>query len=121
MGNHKKNNPRLGSTRAKLTFDDGFAEKPTHRIIGFTTEKDKGISMLELIQNKFNISEYEFKEAFKKKLSEWQKEFQEPTEYKKTYPKKFSLKDEKPQFTRDERGQIISPFGEKAKELRDDK
>lgn len=103
-----------GKTKAKLTFHDGFKEEPTHRITAYINEKNKGISMLELIQNKFSISEQEFKEAFKRKLSEWQKDAWEETKQ----PKKWELKDKPTRFTKDEKGRIISPFSPKAKELR---
>jgi len=119
MGNKKRNGFTFGRTKAKLTFHEGFKEEPTHRIVGQVTEKDKGISMLELIQCKFNISYEEFKDVFKRKLSEWQKDAFTPTEYKEVYPRRFSLKDEKPQFTKDEKGRIISPFSNKAKELKE--
>ena len=93
-----------GRTRAKLSFDDGFAERPFYAIKAFTTEKHKGMDMLDLIIQNFGISEKEMKEAFRIKMEEFNYDAMQPT----IAPKGF--KQEEIKFTRDEKGNIISPF-----------
>ncbi len=104
--------PRL---RAKLSFDEGFAEMPLYSIKAFTSEKEKGIDMIELIKTNFNINGGDMDLAFKKKMEEWQEEAMKPTE--------LSIEARRTQvkikWTRDENGNLISPFSNKAKELRE--
>jgi hypothetical protein len=97
--------------RAKLSFDDGFAESPIYSIKGMTTEKNKGINMLELIEDHFKISKEDRKKAFVAKMSEINALAIQPTEQ----PKGFKHK--KIEWTRDEKGEIISPFKSKNKDL----
>jgi len=99
--------------RAKLTFDEGFAEDPLYSIKAFTNEKDKGINMIELIKNNFNINGEDVDLAFKKKMAEWQEEAMKPTEVTAEI-RRVQIK-----WTRDEKGNFISPFSKKAKELRE--
>lgn len=106
----KKNfvRPRL---RAKLSFDEGYAENPVYSIKGFTTEKEKGIDMIELIKNNFHINGEDEKLAFKKKMEEWQQDLNKPDDHTKEAEKNLT----KVKWTKDERGNIISPFSVKNK------
>jgi len=79
--------------RAKLTFDDGYAENPIYLIKAITTEKDKGLDMVDLIRNNFNLTLEEIRKNFLKKLEEERKKI----------------------WTRDERGNITSPFRKELK------
>lgn len=90
--------------RAKLSFDEGYAEKPHYSIKAFTTEKDKGMNMMELIEDNFSISEEDRKAWFQKKLAEFNADAMTPT----VMPK--SLADKQVKFTRDDKGKIVSPF-----------
>ena len=60
----------MNKLKARLSFDDGFAESPLYSIKAFTNEKDKGISMIELIQDNFSISSLDVKEFQQNKFSE---------------------------------------------------
>jgi len=114
MGNKfkkKKNLVKL-RLRAKLSFDEGYAENPIYSIKAFTNEKNRGIDMIELIKNNFHINKEDINLAFKKKMEEWQEDFQKPTIYSKEVEK--TLK--KIEWTRDEKGNIISPFSIKKKQ-----
>lgn len=109
MSNKNKDRKRnrsnfLNNLRAKLSLDDGFAERPIYSIKGRTTEKDKGISMLELIEDQFNISKEDREKAFRKKMNDFNDLAMQPTEY----PKGFEP--EKIKFTRDSKGNLASPF-----------
>jgi len=104
----------LRNIRARLTFDEGFAESPIDRIIASITEKDKGIMMLERIENRFNISEKDRREAIERTLAEMNAREEVamtptiiPEEMKKRQVR------EPPKWTRDEKGNIISPFKSK--------
>ena len=106
----------LSYLRARLTLDDGFAENPVYKIVGNTTEKKKGIMMLTLIENSFNISEKDRKEAIKKTLEDLdhrEKVAFTPTiipgEIKKRQKKELIT------WTRDEKGNIVSPFRSRKK------
>ena len=79
---------RINLLRAKLSFDDGFAEHPIYVIKATTNEKKKGLYMLELIENNFNITIEDKRNEFIKKVRE----------------------QDKIKWTRDEKGNIISPF-----------
>ena len=89
---------------AKLSMNEGFREMPIYKIKAKVSEKKKGIDMLELIEQNFNISEKDRKEAFKIKMKELEKDFENPT----IVPKLF--KQEKIKWTRDDKGRIVSPF-----------
>lgn len=100
----------LRELRAKLSFDDGFAERPIYSIKGKTNEKEKGINMLELIESQFGISKEDRQKAFRAQMEELNDLAMQPTEY----PKPF--KPDKIKFTRDEKGNLASPFRTKKKE-----
>ncbi len=90
----------LGKLRARLTFNDGFAEKPLYSIKAVTTEKNKGHDMIQLIMNNFNITHQEiFREE--QKLHE--------TMRSEVPLMKYHQNTNDP-FTRDEKGNIVSPF-----------
>ncbi len=97
---NKRHDRRLGVLRAKLTFDDGRAENPIDRIIGFNTEKKKGLQMLERIEDRFNISQKDRDKFFQDKMEEL-----------RAIPGEVS--EQFNSWTRDERGNIVSPFRSK--------
>ena len=102
----KYKNARL---RARLSFDDGYTEKPLYSIKAFTNEKGRGISMIELIQDNFNINSLDIKEFQQEKFNQLTEDFEVLEK---------NIKAREPiKWTRDERGEIMSPFGNKAKEL----
>ncbi len=109
VNNKKKVNNHNLRLRAKLRIDEGFAENPLHSIRAFTSEKDKGHLMIDLIENYFSISEEERKVAFRKKMDEFNKDAMTPT----VFPKE--LQKHQIKFTRDEKGNIVSPFRSKRK------
>lgn len=101
----KKNNGNFsGSMRARLSFDEGFRENPIYNIKANITEKDKGLKMLELVEQNFNISKKDREEFFQNKLKEFTADAMLPTKM----PKEISKNQIK--FTRDEKGNIVSPF-----------
>ena len=90
MGKKRKKDSsrRPNFLRVKLSFDDGFAEQPIYVIKATTSEKDKGVYMLELIEENFDITMRDRKITISKRLKEH----------------------EKIEWTRDDDGNIISPF-----------
>ena len=84
--------------RAKLVFDEGFAEKPVYRIKAFVSEKRKGLDMMDLIQKNFSITD-----------SEWRNRYRENMKDVLADPDFFN-KDRKVVWSRDEKGNIASPF-----------
>ncbi|KKM79977.1 hypothetical protein LCGC14_1344460, partial [marine sediment metagenome] len=72
-----------------------------------TTEKIKGIMMVDKLENDFNISDYD-KEIFRKEMQE-----REEREWEEMERQAEAMKG-KP-FKRDEHGNIISPFALKRK------
>ncbi len=105
----KRRDNRELKLRARLGIDEGFAEKPLHSIKAYTTEKPKGLLMIELIENYFNISEEDRKNSFKQKLKEINENAFTPTEFPK------DIRDKQVKITRDEKGNIVSPFASKKK------
>lgn len=97
----QKSNPINKEMRAKLSIDEGFAEKPIYRIVAKITEKEKGIGMMDLIQKMFNISEWQRKNFIRKTIKDLR-------------DKKLFAKDPI-KWTRDNEGNIISPFASKTK------
>jgi hypothetical protein len=107
-----KNKTKVKKTRggvvadiARLDFHD-FWGRLIDRIKGKTTEKDKGLLMVEKIQQNFGISGKD-KDAFRAKMIEMQEKAFKPTKYPK-------IKKQEPiKWTRDAQGKIISPFDKK--------
>ena len=96
--------------RCRLSFDEGYAERPLYSIKAFTNEKDKGISMIDLIQNNFDINSIDIKEFNERKINVLSNDFQDLINIPRTLNEPLKL-------TRDEQGNLMSPFGNKAKEL----
>lgn len=107
MNNKKKFN-RSGrqSDIAQLTFHGWFGDL-IDRIRAKTTEKEKGMMMLEKIENQFSISKPD-REIFRKEMQEREKK-----EFAEMEKQAEAMKD-KP-FKRDEHGNFISPFALKRK------
>jgi len=99
-----------GVMRVKLIVDQGFAERPVYSIKATTNEKEKGINMIELTSNIFSISNKDMMEAVDRKLKEWDLDSRQPTIIKGTPQVK---------WTRDERGNIVSPFKKKEPQSQD--
>lgn len=112
MKNKKRIHKFNGSSdlRVKLSFDEGFAERPIYVIKGRTTEKQKGINMIDLIKQNFNISELDVK----KQLEEYNKDAMIPTEYHGAYMTK------KIKWTTDSEGNKISPFSANINKQKED-
>jgi len=106
MGNKFKKSKNIVKQRlrAKLSFDEGYAENPIYSLKAFTNEKDRGIDMIELIKNQFQINNEDIDLAFRNKMEEWEEDFQKPT-------------NRLIEWTRDEKGNIISPFSVKNKNI----
>ena len=111
----KKNNSVKSTLRARLSFDQGYAENPIYSIKANTNEKNRGIDMIDLIKNNFRINREDLDIATKKKFEEWQKDSETPTEYSKE-----ALKHQKKiVWTRDEKGNPVSPWELKRRESKD--
>ena len=105
---HKK-----GFVTAKLTFFDwGWRDKINYNAIAKSHEKEKGFMMVERLRNLFGISRVD-EETFRKKMVELERDAFTPNKY----PKNNGL----PKWTRDQKGNIISPFSKKAREVDDGK
>lgn len=96
--------------RCRLSFDEGYAERPLYSIKAFTNEKEKGINMIDLIQDNFDINSMDIKEFHEDKFNLLNNDFKNLKNIPRTLNKSLKL-------TRDEQGNLMSPFGNKAKEL----
>ncbi|KKN59069.1 hypothetical protein LCGC14_0546240 [marine sediment metagenome] len=84
---------RKGFLTAKLTFFDwGWADNVIYRVIGKTNEKDKGLLMIDKIKQFFGIRNNDIEDSETKRIKDEIKRIN---------------------WTRDEKGQIISPFDKK--------
>lgn len=97
---------RSSKLKARLSFNDGFAERPIYSIKAVTTEKNKGLSMVELIMNNFNITVQEIEYHKKVVKSQILEEMNNLDRKILSPPSK---------FPRDDSGNIISPFASKKK------
>lgn len=97
MRNHKE--WRGSKLKARLSFDEGYTERPIYSIKASTTEKEKGIDMIELILTNFNITIREVGEYIKKKRISLVNEMKALAKTSPTI-----------NWTRDEHGNIASPF-----------
>lgn len=90
-----------GNIIAKLTaFDEDKRERPHYKAQAFQTEKNKGIQMIRYLKQLFGIG---FIGSNMEDLNPEQKQILESNKIK---------------WTRDEKGNIISPWSNKAKELK---
>ncbi len=104
----KKNNEGRHSLEAKFTvYDANKKENILHRVLAKTTEKHKGLSMIEIIENLFAITQRDREQFFKNMQTELQRLNQDAMT-----PTVMPLELEKKQikWTRDEKGNIVSPF-----------
>ncbi len=93
MSNNIKKEHRKGYVTAKLVFFDwGWADNIIYKLRGKTNEKNKGLMMIHKIKEFFNIKGDEIKEH-------------EKEENKKEI--------DRIKWTRDEKGNIVSPFDKK--------
>ena len=106
MSKKKTNRSGRHADIAQLTLHGWFGDL-IDRIKAKTTEKDKGMMMLEKIENQFSISESD-RIIFRKEM-----QAREEREWEEMERQAKAMKD-KP-FKRDEYGNIISPFALKRK------
>lgn len=103
---------RLGSMIATYNLlEYSPFPKPIFGIKASTTEKDKGMMMIDAIQHNFSINDVDIEE-FRKEMKE--KEEQDFYEMEQQ-AKEIDWKDPPAKFKRDEDGNIISPFASKKK------
>jgi hypothetical protein len=86
---------------AKLSFTDGFWERPVYLLKGKTTEKHVGVGMINLLKDNFNINDEDLKRAKLEEIEQIKKDILPPSNSNK--------------ILRDEKGRIISPFASKLK------
>lgn len=78
---------------AKLSIHDwGWGDKVIYRLTGKTTEKMKGLQMLEQIKLRFGINNFDEKDYDRSKITDVKKEMK------------------RIDWARDDRGNIVSPF-----------
>ena len=107
MNNKKKKFNRSGRMAeiAQLVFHDWFGNL-IDRVRSKTTEKEKGLLMMDLIEKRFSISDFDKEKWRKEMIIREEEDFEEMK--KQAHERKF-----RDPFTRDERGDIISPFRSK--------
>jgi len=97
---------RSSKLRARLSFNDGYAERPIYSIKAVTTEKNKGMDMAILIQDNFNFTskEYErYREFIKAEILEEMNHVSN------------NISPEPVKLNRDEKGNLVSPFASNKK------
>ena len=94
---------RKGNATAKLTiYDWGWRDNIIYAVTAKANEKLKGLAMLEKLRNLFGVNDIDEKQ-FRDKMTEMQR-------------KAFTPEERKPiRWTRNEKGQIVSPFDKKIK------
>lgn len=97
---------RSSKLKASLNFNDGYAERPIYSIKAITSEKPKGLDMIDLIMDNFNIVSGEVEEHRKAVKAEILKEM---NGLRKTIVPPIT------KLNRDEKGNLISPFASKVK------
>lgn len=94
--------------RFKLSADEGFQERPIYTIKAWNTELEKGIGMIELIENNFSISKKDREEKREKEIMETKLEIDKRQDFIKQIQKPI-------EWQRDDKGNIVSPFASKKK------
>ncbi len=104
----RRNRIRNGTILAELKFSEvDIYPRVFDSTKANITEKKKGMIMIEKIENRFSISKQQMDE-FRNELEYYNEDAMTPT---------FKEQAEKPvEWTRDEKGNIISPFDKKVKE-----
>lgn len=98
---HKIKEYRNAKLQARLSFNEGYAEHPIYSIKAFTSEKEKGFNMAKLILDNFGFSIIDLEDHLDKKDKEMVKDMKDLANGKK---------DPKDGWTRDERGNLVSPW-----------
>ncbi len=93
--NDRKVNRKSFLTAKLLVYDWGWADEIIYKLKAKTTEKLKGVVMVEKIKEIFGINESDLHKHQEKEI-EMQRQIQTPVEW-----------------TRDEKGNIVSPFKKK--------
>lgn len=97
---------RSSKLRARLSFNDGYAENPMYSMKAVTSEKNKGMDMVILIQDNFNFTDEELKQYKNFIKEEMIEEINNLSSNLISPPIKLN---------RDERGNLVSPFASKNK------
>ncbi len=92
---------RSHKLNVRLSFNEGYAELPIYSIKASTSEKEKGFDMIHLICDNFNINIRQYDSYLEEKNKKLMKEVNGFEN------KPFT---EKVHWTKDEQGNIISPF-----------
>ncbi len=95
---------RSSKLRASLNFNDGYAESPIYSIKAITSEKNKGLDMIDLIMDNFNIICREVEEHRKVVRAQILEEMNHLNNKIISPPIKLN---------RDEKGNLVSPFARK--------
>lgn len=95
---------RSSKLRARLSFNDGYVESPIYSIKAMTTEKDKGLDMINLIMDNFNIVCKEISEYRERVDSDMLEEMRQLRIQSISKPLKLN---------RDDKGNLASPFATK--------
>ncbi len=94
---------RKGNLTAKLTFFDwGWADNIIYKVKGKVNEKDKGLLMIQKIKEFFGVRNKEIEESERKDIDD---EIERINIMRK--------EKEKIEWTRNDKGRIISPFDKK--------
>lgn len=97
---------RSSKLRASLNFNDGYAERPIYSIKAITSEKEKGLDMIDLIMDNFNIISNEIEKHRKIIQAQILQEMNHLNNEIISPPLKLK---------RDENGNLVSPFASKKK------
>lgn len=116
---------------ARLDFHDWFGSI-MDRTRAKTSEKHKGLLMIDKIKSRFAINDFDLGMFRKQMKDREESDFKEMEEHARQFYKEEDRKlgkqelrpirrDLEPlKLTRDERGQLISPFGIKAKQIKEE-
>ncbi len=106
MSKNKKENLKGYLTARLVFFGWGWRDNIVYSAKATQNEKEKGLAMMERLKNFFGLDKID-EEKFREKMIELQKEAFTPTKYPK---------ERKPvKWTKDQRGNIISPFSKKTR------
>ncbi len=108
MSNHKKQISKGYITSKLAFFDHGWGEKVLYRLNAKTTEKIKGLLMIDKVKDFFGLTNNDIKKFERDTLEE---------EIKKIK----WIRDEKIKWTRDKEGKIVSLFKPDKLNLEDSK
>ena len=119
MKSKKKKNTRQGRVAeiSKLDFHD-FSGRLIDRTRAKVTERDKGVLMIQNIKDRFNLSDIDIQE-FRRVMHQRELEDFEDMKIQAEIIKRKNLISQPIKWTRDEKGNVISPFDLKARKDRE--